>query len=186
MLSYVHGSSATPLLGHTIGESLNRAASACGDSDALISCHQRVRYTYAALLQETDRAARALIHLGVERGDRVGIWSPNGAEWVVCQLAAAKVGAILVNINPAYRLRELEFALNQSGVKVLITARAFRKTDYVQMLVTLMPELNARQDGALSAVKIRSVRHVVYLGQEASPGGMTWTEIGRASCRERV
>jgi fatty-acyl-CoA synthase len=177
MLSYIHGSSATPLLGHTLGESLNRAAEAFGDRDALISCHQHVRYTYGELLQQVNRAARALIHLGVERGDRVGIWSPNAAEWIVCQFAAAKVGAILVNINPSYRLRELEFALNQSGVKVLITARAFRKADYVQMLVTLMPELNARRDGVLSTARIPSIRHVVYLDEEASPGGMAWTEF---------
>jgi len=160
MLSYIHGSSATPLLGHTLGESLNRAAEAFGDRDALISCHQHVRYTYGELLQQVNRAARALIYLGVERGDRVGIWSPNAAEWIVCQFAAAKVGAILVNINPSYRLRELEFALNQSGLKVLITARAFRKADYVQMLVTLMPELNARRDGVLSTARIPSIRHL--------------------------
>jgi fatty-acyl-CoA synthase len=162
MLSYIHGSSATPLLGHTLGESLNRAAAAFGDRDALISCHQQVRYTYGALLREVNRAARALIHLGVERGDRVGIWSPNTAEWMVCQFAAAKVGAILVNINPSYRLRELEFALNQSGVKVLVTARAFRTIDYAQML---------------AAARMPSVQHVIYLGEEASPGEMAWTEF---------
>src|SRR5262245_52198396 len=134
MLSYVHGTDVTPLLGQTIGESLNRAAAAFGDRDALISCLQNIRYTYHELLHEVNRAARALLRLEVERGDRVGIWSPNTAEWVITQFAAAKVGAILVNLNPAYRLRELEYALNQSGIKVLISARAFRKTDYVEML----------------------------------------------------
>ena len=183
MLSYIHGASATPLLSQTLGESLNRAAAAFGNRDALISCHQRVRYTYGELLHEVDGAARALMHLGVERGDRVGIWSPNTAEWIVCQFAAAKVGAILVNINPSYRLRELEFALNQSGVKILITARNFRRTDYVQMLVTLMPELNARRAGVLSAARIPSVRHVVYLSEEADPGGMAWTEFLRQGDR---
>jgi len=177
MLSYIHGASATPLLGHTVGESLNRAAAAFGDRDALISCHQHLRYTYGALLNEVDRAARTLMHVGVGRGDRVGIWSPNTAAWIVCQFAAAKVGAILVNINPSYRLRELEFALNQSGVKVLITARAFRKTDYVQMLVALMPELNAGRNGVLRSAKIPSVRQVVYVSEEGSPGGMAWTEF---------
>src|SRR5262245_35316363 len=123
MLSYVHGSGATPLLGQTIGESLNRAAARFGHRDALISHHQNLRYSYSELLHEVNRAARAFLRLGVERGDRVGIWSPNSAEWVISQFAAAKVGAILVNINPSYRLRELEYALNQSGTKVLITAR---------------------------------------------------------------
>ena len=96
-----------------------------------------------------NRAARALLALGVERGDRVGIWSANTAEWLITQYAAAKVGAILVNINPAYRLRELEYALNQSGVSVLVTARGFRKTDYVEMLTALMPELTTPRRGAL-------------------------------------
>jgi fatty-acyl-CoA synthase len=95
MLSYVHGTGVTPLLGHTIGESLNRAAAEFGHRDALISCHQDVRYTYTGLLHQVNRAARALLHLGVERGDRVGIWSPNTAEWLVTQYAAAKVGARL-------------------------------------------------------------------------------------------
>ena len=175
--SYVHGASATPLLGYTLGDALNRAAAACGDRDALISCHQDIRYTYSALLHEVDRAARALIHLGVERGDRVGIWSPNAAEWIVCQFAAAKVGAILVNINPSYRLRELEFALNQSGVTLLISARVFRKIDYVEMLVTLMPELKARRRGVLRAARIPSLRQIIYLGEDANPGGMAWSEF---------
>jgi fatty-acyl-CoA synthase len=127
--SYVHGTGSVPLLGETIGASLDRIAARFGDRDALISCHQKLRYTYAQLLDEVNRTARGLLALGVERGDRVGIWSGNAAEWVITQYAAAKVGAILVNINPAYRLRELEYALKQSGISVLVTARTFRKTD---------------------------------------------------------
>jgi fatty-acyl-CoA synthase len=176
MLSYVHGSGAVALLGWTVGESLNRAAARFGDRDALISCHQDVRLTYGAFLHHVNRAARALLRLGVERGDRVGIWSPNTAEWMISQFAAAKVGAILVNINPSYRLRELEYALNQSGITVLITARGFRKTDYVEMLTSLMPELLAdRQE--LVARRIPSLRRVVYLGNAPNPGGMAWTDF---------
>ena len=134
MLSYAHGPSSVPLLGQTIGDALNSAAARWGDRDALISCRQKIRFTYGELLTEVNRAARALLALGVERGDRVGIWSPNAAEWVITQYAAAKVGAILVNINPAYRARELEYALNQSGISVLVAARHFRTTDYVAML----------------------------------------------------
>ena len=177
MLSYIHGSATTPLLGLTIGESLNRAAARFGDRDALISCHQAIRLTYSHLLHEANRAARGLLRLGIERGDRVGIWSPNCAEWVITQFAAAKVGAILVNINPAYRHRELEFALNQAGVTVLITARAFRNTDYVAMLTEVMPELVNDRRRPLATERIPSLRHLIYLGSDPTPGGTAWTEF---------
>ena len=194
MLSYVHDPGVTPLLGHTIGESLNRAAARFGDRDALISCHQSRQYTYRGLLHEVNRAARALLHLGVERGDRVGIWSPNSVEWVITQFAAAKVGAILVNINPSYQLRELEYALNQSAVKILITARVFRKSHYVEMLTALMPELTANRRH-LSADRVPGLRHLIYLGAESSPGGTAWgefiesgdaVELSELAARERV
>jgi fatty-acyl-CoA synthase len=177
MLSYIHGSATTPLLGLTIGESLNRAAARFGDRDALISCHQAIRLTYSDLLHEVNRAARGLLRLGIERGDRVGIWSPNCAEWVITQFAAAKVGAILVNINPAYRRRELEFALNQAGVTALITARAFRNTDYVAMLTEVMPELVNDRRRPLATERIPSLRHLIYLGSDPTPGGTAWTEF---------
>jgi fatty-acyl-CoA synthase len=164
-LSYVHGVGTTPLIADTIGNALNRAAERWGDRDALVACHQQLRYSYRELRREADRAARALIALGVQCGDRVGIWSGNRAEWMITQYAAAKAGAVLVNINPAYRLRELEYALRHSGVSVLISARGFRATDYVDMLQRLMPELTA------------TLRHVVYLGTEAQAGGITWTDF---------
>ncbi len=177
MLSYAHGPSNVPLLSDTLGAALNRAAARFGDRDALVSRHQQLRYTYRQLLAEVDRAARGLLALGVERGDRIGIWSPNAAEWMITQYAAAKVGAILVNINPAYRLRELEYALNQSGIGVLVTARGFRKTDYVDMLATLVPELIAGHSGSLAPSSIPRLKHVVYLGANASPGGLSWPEL---------
>jgi fatty-acyl-CoA synthase len=163
-LSYVHGVGTTPLLADTIGGALNRAAERWGDCDALVACHQQLRYSYRELRDEADRAARALMALGVQRGDRVGIWSGNRAEWMITQYAAAKAGAILVNINPAYRLRELEYTLRHSGVSVLITARGFRSTDYVEMLLRLAPELPALRD-------------VVYLGPGAQPGGIVWADF---------
>src|SRR5262245_28438546 len=175
--SYAHGSGSVPLLGETIGASLNRAAQQHGDRDALISRHQGLRYTYLELLQAANRAARALMALGVERGDRVGIWSPNTAEWLLTQYAAAKAGAILVNINPAYRLRELEYALNQSGVSVLVSARSFRRTDYVEMLSTLMPELKTSRGTRLHAEKIPALKQLIYLGSDSTPGGFAWTEF---------
>ena len=176
-LSYVHGVGTTSLIADTIGGALNRAAKRWGDSDALVSCHQQLRYSYRELRDEADRAACALIALGVQRGDRVGIWSGNRAEWMVTQYAAAKVGAVLVNINPAYRLRELEYALTHSGVSVLITARGFRATDYVDILLGLMPELTATGTGPLQAHRVPALRRVVYLGTDAEPGGIPWAEF---------
>jgi fatty-acyl-CoA synthase len=164
MASYVHGVGSVPLLSETVGGALDRAAERFGDRDAVVSCHQRIRYSYRELLAHANRAARALLALGVERGDRVGIWSPNSVEWMVVQYAAAKAGAILVNVNPAYRLRELEYALNQSGVSVLIAARRFRQTSYVEMLRALMP-------GRLPAL-----RQLVYLGDPES-GSLAWTDF---------
>src|SRR5262249_25655075 len=158
---------------------LNRAAAQFADRDALVVQHQNLRYTYGQLLHEANRAARALMALGVERGDRVGIWSPNTAEWVITQYATAKAGAILVNINPAYRLRELEYALNQSGVSVLVAARAFRKTAYVEMLTGLMPELTTPRAGTLASKAVPGLRHVIYLGSEGTPGGIAWTDFVR-------
>jgi fatty-acyl-CoA synthase len=179
MLSYVHGPGSVSLLGETIGASLDRAAARFADRDALISCHQNLRYTYGELLREVNRAARALLALGVTRGDRVGIWSASAAEWLIIQYAAAKAGAILVNVNPSYRLRELEYALNQSGISVLVTARGFRKTDYVEMLTTLMPELTAQRRGPLNTEKVPALEHLVYLGTGPAPGGIAWDEFVR-------
>jgi fatty-acyl-CoA synthase len=134
MNSYVHGASAIPLLGETIGENLARTVERFFDREALVVRSQKHRATYAELWEETSRLARALLARGIEKGDRVGIWSPNRYEWVVTQYATARVGAILVNVNPAYRARELEYALNQSGVRMLLHSRGFRTTDYREIL----------------------------------------------------
>ena len=144
MLSYASGTSTVPLLGETIGQNLRRTVERHGDSEALVVPHQNYRATYRELWEQVSLVARGLIARGVGSGDRVGIWSPNRSEWVVVQYATARVGAILVNINPAYRTTELEYALGQSGVSFLILARGFRQTDYVGMLGTVKgscPEL---------------------------------------------
>jgi fatty-acyl-CoA synthase len=140
MLSYASGVSSLPLLGETIGDNLHRTVDAHADSEALVVPHQRYRATYRELWDQISQAARGLIARGVVRGDRVGIWSPNRYEWVVTQFATARIGAILVNINPAYRSTELEYALRQSGVSFLILARAFRQTDYAGMLADVKAE----------------------------------------------
>jgi fatty-acyl-CoA synthase len=134
MLSYAHGASTTPLLGETIGQNLRRTTERVPDREALVVRSQGHRATYRELWDATSRVARALLARGIQRGDRVGIWSPNRFEWVVLQFATARVGAVLVNINPAYKTSELEYVLNQSGARLLFLARAFRTNDYVKML----------------------------------------------------
>jgi fatty-acyl-CoA synthase len=134
MLSYASGVSALPLLGETIGDNLRRTVEEHGDAEALVVPHQGYRATYRELWDQVGLAARGLLARGVTKGDRVGIWAPNRYEWVVVQFATARIGAILVNINPAYRTTELQYALQQSGVASLILAQAFRQTSYVGML----------------------------------------------------
>jgi fatty-acyl-CoA synthase len=133
-LSYVHGVTDTPLLGETIGANLERTVERVPDAEALVSRHQGLRYTYAEFNGAVDEVARGLLAHGIEVGERVGIWSPNNAEWVLLQYATAKVGAILVNINPAYRRRELQYALTQSGCRMLVSAESFKTSDYREMI----------------------------------------------------
>ncbi len=133
-LSYSHGTSIVPLLGETIGENLRRTVERSGDCEALVVPHQNYRATYHQFWEQTGKAARGLMARGVQAGDRVGIWSPNRYEWVVTQYATARIGAILVNINPAYKSTELEYALRQSEISLMMLARGFRTTNYVAML----------------------------------------------------
>jgi len=133
-LSYVHGASNKPLLGEPIFSNLHRTADRVGDREALVVPHQNYRATYRELVEQSEQVARGLIARGVSKGDRVGIWSPNRYEWVIVQYGTAAMGAILVNINPAYRTSELEYALNQSGTTFLILAAGFRQADYRAML----------------------------------------------------
>src|SRR5438128_12675138 len=119
MQSYDHGAATTPLLGETIGANLERTAARVGAREALVDCPRGLRLTYAELDAAVDALATGLLRAGVAQGDRVGVWAPNCAEWVLVQYATAKVGAILVNVNPAYRAHELEYALRQSGVTLL-------------------------------------------------------------------
>ncbi|GAC1315727.1 MAG: AMP-binding protein [Thermoleophilaceae bacterium] len=145
-LSYAHGASGTPLLGETIGANLRRSVERFGDREALVVRDQSYRATYEELWEQVDRAARAFLARGVAKGDRVGIWAPNRHEWVVTQFATARIGAILVTVNPAYRPTELEYALNRAGVSVLVLARAFRQSDYVSMLGEVRTRCNALRE----------------------------------------
>jgi fatty-acyl-CoA synthase len=143
MRSYANGASTQPLLGETIGENLERTAARFPDNLALVSRHQNRRYTYAELNAAVDEVARGLLALGLEVGDRIGIWSPNCYEWVLVQYATAKAGVILVNVNPAYRTSELAYALKQSGCRMLIAARSFKTSDYEAMIEEVRPDLPA-------------------------------------------
>src|SRR6516164_3126697 len=134
LTSYEQGPVDTPLLEVTIGERLRRVTERFADREALVVRHQEYRATYRELSEQVDLAARALIANGVGKGDRVGIWAPNRYEWVIVQWATARVGAILVTINPAYKAEELRYALRKAGVSLLFSARGFRGADYVAML----------------------------------------------------
>jgi fatty-acyl-CoA synthase len=169
-LSYAHGGSESPLLGETIGVHFDRTVARWGDCPGLIVSQQGVRWTWRELGQRVDALAAGLLALGLEPGDRIGIWSPNTAEWIVTQFATAKAGLILVNINPAYRLAELEYALNKVSCRALVTATRFKTSDYVGMLNTLAPELARSRPGHLDSAKLPHLRIVIQTGEPAAPG----------------
>src|SRR5689334_21890134 len=167
-LGYVQGAAVVPLAGETLGADVDRAVAGWGDRPALVVRQQDVRWTYRELGERVDAFAAGLLALGLQPGDRVGIWSPNNAEWVLTQFATAKAGLILVNINPAYRLIELEHALQRSRCSALITATQFKSSDYLGMIRTLVTEGRAPH-----------VRTIIHLSDRAEPGMMSFTELAR-------
>jgi fatty-acyl-CoA synthase len=177
-LSYVHGCSDIPLIGETIGVHFERAAARWPERPALIVREQNVRWSYAELLERARAFAAGLLALGLEPGERVGIWSPNNAEWVITQLGTAMAGLILVNINPAYRTHELDFALRKVGCRALILATRFKTSDYVAMLRELAPELATSRLGELRAARLPDLRVVIQIGG-AGPGVAPFDEIMR-------
>jgi fatty-acyl-CoA synthase len=176
-LSYVHGASGTPLIGETIGVHFDKIIERHGERDAVISRHQQLRWSYRALKKRVDAFAAGLLALGLRRGERIGIWSPNNAEWVVTQFATAKAGLILVNINPAYRLSELEYVLDKAGCAALITAARFKTSDYLAMLGELAPELATASPGCLQAAGLPNFRLVIAIDGEAAPGALRFDEV---------
>ncbi|HAS46458.1 MAG TPA: AMP-binding protein [Microscillaceae bacterium] len=174
-LSYLSGISNTPLLGITIGDQFDQTVAQYPNNDALIVYHQDIRWTYQQLQQEVNRCARAFMTIGLQKGDRIGIWAPNRYEWLVTQIATAKIGAILVNINPSYRVHELKYALNQSGCKMLVTADQFKQSDYTQMLYELAPELNTCPAGQLKSKELPQLTTVLRLHADDSPGMYPWS-----------
>lgn len=187
--SYVCGISDTPLLGDTIGRSLDHAARRWGDREALVSPSHGVRWTWREFADRVDALAAGFLALGLERGDRIGIWSLNRPEWTLTQFAAAKAGLILVTINPAYRLSELEFALKKVGCAAIVTATAFKTSNYMEMLNTLLPELAGAKPGQLQAARLPALRMVIQIGGPAASGTVAFEEVarmGRAEHREQL
>jgi fatty-acyl-CoA synthase len=187
--SYVHGASPVPLIGETIGVHFDRIVDRFGERDALIVRHQGLRWSYRDLKRRVDAFAAGLLALGLLPGERIGIWSPNNAEWVVAQFATAKAGLILVNINPAYRTSELEYALNKAGCRALITAARFKTSDYLAMLNQLAPELATAVPGELDAERLPGLRLVINIGEDGVPGMLRFDqvyELGGDAERERL
>ena len=187
--SFVNGAGAKPLIYQTIGNVLQEAAERFPQREALVVRHQNIRWNYAELLQRVDELAAGLIALGFAPGDRVGIWAPNCAEWVLTQFATARAGLILVNINPAYRTHELEYALNKVACKGLVTAATFKSSDYLAMLAELAPELNTAEPGRLSSDRLPHLRTVIRLGEEGTPGCYNFAAVsamGGAVERQRL
>src|SRR6185369_16450213 len=139
LLSYSVGSADGPMLGETIGANLDRTTARVPDADALVDVPTGRRWTYRELLAEVETVARGLLARGIAKGDRVGIWAPNCPEWTILQYATAKIGAILVPINPAYRTDELAYVVNQAGIRLLVAARSFRTSDYATMIEDARP-----------------------------------------------
>ncbi len=177
--SYVHGVSATPLIGDTIGVHFDRMAERFADRDALIVRQQNIRWSYGELKAKVDAFAAGLLALGLAPGDRIGIWSPNNAEWAITQFATAKAGLILVNINPAYRLSELDYALNKVGCKALITAGSFKTSDYVGMLRELAPEIDRSPPGRLQAKRLPQLMTLIRIGAGEQRGLLAFDDILR-------
>ena len=175
--SYVHGATSVALIGETIGANFDRAVAQWGEHPALIVRQQGVRWNYRELGEKVDAFAAGLIALGLRPGERVGIWSPNNSEWVITQFATAKAGLILVNINPAYRLAELEYALNKVGCRALITATSFKTSDYVGMINTLAPELRRATPGKLEAARLPALQMVIQIGGPEAPGTIPFDSI---------
>jgi len=176
-LSYASGPSSAPLLGETIGAHFDRTVARWSDRPALIVRQQGKRWTWRELGERVDAFAAGLVALGLQPGERIGIWSPNNAEWVVTQFATAKAGLILVNINPAYRLTELEYALNKVGCRALVTATSFKTSDYVGMVNTLAPELRRARLAHLEAAKLPTLRVVIQIGAPAVPGMIAFDSV---------
>ncbi|MEX3791230.1 AMP-binding protein [Paraburkholderia sp. BR14374] len=175
-LSHVRGSTDSQLSSATIAALLADTVSRFGDRPAVVFREQNVRWTWTRFSAEVDHFAARLVSLGLCPGDRLGIWSPNRVEWIVTQFATARIGVILVNINPAYRLHELEYALNTSGCRAIVSAERLRTSHYLEMLLALAPELTSCEPGKLASVRLPSLRLVIRMGDGHTPGMLRYSD----------
>jgi len=181
-LSHTYGRQNQELLAMTIGEAFDKTVARFAEREALVVRHQGLRCSWAELAEAVERHACALLAIGLRSGDRLGIWAPNCVEWCITQFASAKIGAILVNINPAYRVSELEYVLKQSGCRWVICADSFKSSDYHAMLLELLPELADTAPGSLVSERLPELRGVVSLCAAPPAGFLSWTKLqGRAA-----
>ena len=175
--AYVAGTTDIPLIEDTMPAMLARTVARFGDRDAAIFSAEDVRWTWTEFAARVDRLAAGLLALGLAKGDRLGIWAPNRSEWLLTQFATARIGVILVNINPAYRLHELEFALRKTGCKALVLAESFKTSDYVAMINKLLPEIAHSAPGELQAALLPDLRQIITIGGTTHPGCRRFVDV---------
>jgi fatty-acyl-CoA synthase len=175
--SYASGASILPLIGMTIGDKFDEIVGRFSERPAIVSVHQNIRLSYSELAREVNSLAKAFIANGITKGDRIGIWSPNNVEWVICQYASAKIGAILVTINPAYRIHELSYVLKQSECKALVIQNQFKTSDYEAMILELCPNLSLCQAGKLDSPDFAELAFVISTTSSSIPGIFDWQEF---------
>tara|TARA_B100001769_G_scaffold37386_1_gene25288 strand:+ start:400 stop:2094 length:1695 start_codon:yes stop_codon:yes gene_type:complete len=180
-VSYASGPSDKPLLGSTIGKFFDYAAGRYAEREAVVSIHQQVRFTYSELAERVNKLAKAFISAGFQKGDRIGIWSPNNVQWLITQYATAKAGLILVTINPAYRSHELAYVLRQSGCKGLILQNNLRSSNYEQMLCELCPELPNVSTGKLVSIEYEHLTTIISTTESSVSGIYNWTDFNDLS-----
>jgi len=178
-VSHVVGDTSVPLLTKTIPQVFTETAARRGPNPAAIFPQPGVRYTWSELAKAVDAVAAGFLALGLEKGDRVGIWSPNRPEWLVTQFATARIGLVLVTINPAYRLSELEYVLNKVGCKALVTAASFKSSDYLAMVRELAPELSGCEPGRLSAARLPALKTIIRMGTERTEGMFSFADLAK-------
>jgi fatty-acyl-CoA synthase len=178
-LSYASGTASIHLLGQCIGQVLNESARKFPEREALVVRHQQLRFTYSDLHAEVDRLARGFLALGIDKGDRIGIWSTNSSEWIINQFAAARVGALLVNINPANRDFELEYVLGQSECQTLLLIDGFRDINYIDTVRRICPEVDQSEPGKLTCKALPNLRNLIYVGGNRPPGMFSWKDVMR-------
>ena len=184
--SFVCGSSDQPLIYQTIGDALDQAVEQWGEKEAIVVCHQDIRWSYRQLGAAIDAFAAGLLALGLERGDRIGIWSPNNIEWVIAQFATAKAGLVLVNINPAYRKAELIYTLNKVACKALILAREFKSSNYVGVLRDIAPAINTSRPGQLDLSALPALRSLIVISDEPVAGMFRFDDIAAMAPTDAV